>query len=124
MQGFTHLAQTQLFLTLLAGGVGWESTSIFIWIYTLMPPLQRSASSICVYVFWGEEVGTAGLSKGWFVSPPLEMIIYIWSRYPTDLSSNVTLPLPTWLCSVSHMSCLMTLSPGGFTLCDSVLLAA
>lgn len=99
---------------------------------TLTPPRQRSASSMsicacacmCVCVCWGEEAGTAGLSEGWFVSPPLEMIIFIWSHYPADLPFHVTLPLATRLCSVSHKSCLMTLSPGGFALCDNVLLAA
>lgn len=106
--------------------VGWRrAVGIHIYLHlncTLTPPRQRSASSlgicVCVCVFWGEEVGTAGLSKG------LEMIRYIWSRSPTDLPFHVTLPLATWLCSVPHKSCLMTLSPGGFALRDSVLLAA
>ena len=50
---------------------------------TLTPPHQRSASSlgicacVCVCVFWGKEVGTVGLSEGWFISPPLEIIVHL-----------------------------------------------
>lgn len=66
-----------------------------------------------------------GLSEGCFVSAPLEMTICIWNHYPTDLPSNVLVPLATWLCSVSHKSCSHdALSPGGFAWCSTVLLAA
>lgn len=76
-------------------------TSVFIWIYTLTLPLERSASSIWVRMFSGEEVHVTGLSEGCLVSAPLETIICIGNHYPTDLPSNVTLPLATGLCSVS-----------------------
>lgn len=105
-------------------GVEVGFASVFIWNYALTSPLQRSASSICLGVFGGEEVGTADLSEGCFVSTPLEMIIHIWSYYPTDLLSNVTLPLATWLCSVSHKSCLTMLSAEGCACSNNALSAA
>lgn len=65
-----------------------------------------------------------GLSEEDFVSIPLGMSIHTWSHYPTDLPSNVTLPLAAWLCSVSYKSCPTTLSPGGSAGRNLVLLAA
>lgn len=98
---------------------------------TLTPPRQRSASSMgicacacmCVCVL-GRGGGHGRAFRRVVCVTSLEMIIYIWSHYPADLPFHVTLPLATRLCSVSHKSCLMTLSPGGFALCDNVLLAA
>lgn len=114
MLGFTLWAQTQLFLTWLVGG--WAGfTSVFIWIYTLTLPLERSASSIWVRMFSGEEVHVTGLSEGCLCQ-------LLWKR---SFALGTIIPQICHL--MSHCLWLLgyalshdALSPGAFAWCSIV----
>lgn len=78
---------------------------------TLTPPRQRSASSMgicacacmCVCVCWGEEAGMAGLSEGWFVSPPWKWS-YTFGAITRRICHFMSLCLWPLGCALSHIS--------------------